>query len=34
MAIDVLVVSVIIHRSHLLTVQKGQAGQPELKFFL
>jgi len=33
MATDASVVNVIIHRPHLLTVEKDQAGQPELKFY-
>lgn len=33
MVIDASLVSVIIHRLHLLAVQKGQAGQLELKFY-
>lgn len=33
MAIDASLVNVIIHRSHLLAVQKEQAGQLELKFY-
>lgn len=33
MAVDASVVDIIIHRSHLPTVQKGQAGQSELEFY-